>query len=77
MLAIIQSKIFCPSVLYQKTYRQKYKNSNFAVVLYGCETWFLTLGEEYRLTVFGNRVLRKIFGPINEEDGSWRKLHND
>jgi hypothetical protein len=47
------------------------------VVLYGCETWSLTLWEEYRLRVFENRVLRKIFGPKREEDGSWRKLHND
>jgi hypothetical protein len=46
-------------------------------VLYGCETWSLTFGEEYRLRVFENRVLRKIFGPKREEDGSWRKLHND
>jgi hypothetical protein len=35
------------------------------------------LGEEQRLRVFVNRVLRKIFGPKREEDGSWRKLHND
>jgi hypothetical protein len=35
------------------------------------------LGEEHRLTVFENRVLRKIFGPKREDDGSWRKLHND
>jgi hypothetical protein len=35
------------------------------------------LGEEHRLTVFENRVLRRIFGPKREEDGSWRKLHND
>jgi hypothetical protein len=48
----------------------------FSVVLYGCETWSLTLGEEHRLRVFGNRALR-IFGPRREEDGSWRKLHND
>jgi hypothetical protein len=34
------------------------------------------LGEEHRLRVFGNRVLRRIFGPKREEDGSWRKLHN-
>jgi hypothetical protein len=34
------------------------------------------LGEEHRLRVFENRVLRKIFGPEREEDGSWRKLHN-
>jgi hypothetical protein len=34
-------------------------------------------GQEHRLKVFENRVLRKIFGPKREEDGSWRKLHND
>jgi hypothetical protein len=35
------------------------------------------LGQEYRLRVFENRVLRRIFGPKREEDGSWRKLHGD
>jgi hypothetical protein len=54
-----------------------YKTVILPVVLYGCETWSLTLGEEHRLRVFENRVLRKIFGPKREEDGSWRKLHND
>jgi hypothetical protein len=54
-----------------------YKTVILPVVLYGCETWSLTLGEKHRLRVFENRVLRKIFGPKREEDGSWRKLHND
>jgi hypothetical protein len=35
------------------------------------------LREEHRLRVFENRVLRRIFGPKSEEDGSWRKLQND
>jgi hypothetical protein len=35
------------------------------------------LGEEHRLRVFENRALRRIFGPKREEDGSWRKFHND
>jgi hypothetical protein len=35
------------------------------------------LREEHRLRVFVNSVLRRIFGPKKEEDGSWRKLHND
>jgi hypothetical protein len=54
-----------------------YKTVMLLVVLYGCETWSLALGEEHRLRVFENRVLKKIFGPKREEDGSWRKLHYD
>jgi hypothetical protein len=54
-----------------------YRTVIFPVVLYGCETWSLTLSEEHRLRVSENRVLRRIFGPKREEDGSWRKLHND
>jgi hypothetical protein len=47
------------------------------VVLYGCETWSLTLKEEHGLRVFENRVLRRIFGPKRDEvTGEWRKLHN-
>jgi hypothetical protein len=47
------------------------------VVLYGCETWSLTLREEHRLRVFENRVLRGIFGPKRDEvSGEWRKLHS-
>jgi hypothetical protein len=48
------------------------------VVLYGCETWSLTLRKVHRLRVFENRVLRRIFGPKRDEvTGEWRKLHND
>jgi hypothetical protein len=54
-----------------------YKTVIFPVVLYGCETWSLTLREEHRLRVCENRVLRRIFGPKREEDGLWRKLHDD
>jgi hypothetical protein len=47
------------------------------VVLYGCETWSLTLREEHRLRMFENRVLRRIFGQKRDEvKGEWRKLHN-
>jgi hypothetical protein len=35
------------------------------------------LRDDHRLRFFENRVLRRIFGPKMEEDGSWRKLHND
>jgi hypothetical protein len=48
-----------------------YKTVILPVVLYGCGTWSLTLVEEHRLRVFENRVLRKIFGPKREADGSW------
>jgi hypothetical protein len=44
-------------------------------VLYGCETWYLTLREEHRLRVHEYRVLRRIFGSKRDEvTGSWRKL---
>jgi hypothetical protein len=44
-----------------------YKTILLPVVLYGCETWSLTLREEHRLRVFENRVLRRIFGPKRDE----------
>ena len=48
------------------------------VVLYGCETWSLTLREERRLRVFENRVLSRIFGPNRGEvTGECRKVHNE
>jgi hypothetical protein len=48
------------------------------VVLYGCETWSLTLREERRPKVFENKVLRRIFGPrMDEVTGDWRRLHNE
>jgi hypothetical protein len=48
------------------------------VVLYGCETWSLTVREEHKLRVFENRLLRRIYGP--KRDGvtaGWRKLHSE
>jgi hypothetical protein len=54
-----------------------YKTVILPVVLYGCETWSLTLRQEHRLRVSENRVLRRIFGPEREEHGSWRQLRND
>jgi hypothetical protein len=64
------------------SYRQLSKNLKIRicktiilpVVLYGCETWSLTLREEHRLRVFENRI----FGPKRDEvTGEWRKLHNE
>jgi hypothetical protein len=55
-----------------------YKTIILPVVLYGCETWSLTLREEHRLRVFQNMVLRRIFGWKKDEvTGEWRKLHNE
>ncbi|KAJ4428654.1 hypothetical protein ANN_25647 [Periplaneta americana] len=54
-----------------------YKTVILPVVLYGCETWTLTLREEHRLRVFENKVLRKIIGAKRDEvTGEWRELHN-
>jgi hypothetical protein len=47
------------------------------VVLYGCETWSLTLGEERRLRVFDNRVLRRIFGPRRAGVTGEYRIHNE
>jgi hypothetical protein len=72
----VQKLLFCRLIL--KNLKIKiYKTVIFPVVLYGCETWSLTLKEGHRLRVFENRVLRRIFGPKREENESWRKLHND
>jgi hypothetical protein len=55
-----------------------YRTIILPVVMYGCETWSLTLREERRLRVFENRVLRSVFGPKRDEvTGKWRKLHNE
>jgi hypothetical protein len=55
-----------------------YRTVILSVVLYGCETWSLTLREEHRLRVFENRVLSRIFGPKrDEETGEKRKLHSE
>ena len=55
-----------------------YRTIILPVVLYGCETWLLTLREERRLRMFENRVLRRVFGTKRDEvTREWRKLHNE
>ena len=51
-----------------------YKTIILPVVLYGCETWSLTLREDSRVRVFENR---QIFGPKRDENGEWRRLQNE
>jgi len=55
-----------------------YRTIILPVVLYGCETWSLTLREERKLRVFEKMVLRRIFGPRRDEvKGEWKRLHNE
>jgi hypothetical protein len=55
-----------------------YRTIILAAVLYGFETWLLTLREERRMKVFENRVLRRIFGHKRYKvTGEWRKIHNE
>jgi hypothetical protein len=54
-------------LLSKNTKIRVYRTIILPVVLYGCETWSLTLREEKRLRVFENRVLRRIFGPKRDE----------
>jgi hypothetical protein len=77
--------LFCLGNLIVKYESKQLENTKLKIyraiilpVLYGCETWSLTLREEHRLRVFENRVLSRIFGP--KRDGvtvEWRKLHNE
>ena len=55
-----------------------YRTRILPVVLYGCETWSLTLRVKRKLRVFENMVLRRIFGHRRDEvTGEWRRLHNE
>jgi len=77
-LLLFGAESFVCQFAIQKFKDQDIYNYNIAVVLYGCETWSLTLREECRLRVFGNRVLRRLFGPKRDEvTWEWRKLHNE
>jgi len=83
----LKSGIAC-SYLVQKLLSSKLLSKNLQIkiyktiilpfVLYGCETWLLTLREECKLRVFENRVLRRIFGCKSDEvTGEWKKQHNE
>jgi len=79
MIAVIQCRLSCLPVSYQKIFNIKiFRTIILPVVLYGCETWSLTFWEENRLRLFENKVLRRIFGPKRDVvTGEWRKLHNE
>jgi hypothetical protein len=77
MLAIIPFKLFSSPLSWNVRVKLN-KTIILPVVLYGYETWSLTLWEEHGLRVFENRVLRRISGPKRDEvTGEWRKAHNE
>jgi hypothetical protein len=78
MLATILFGVFLSSRLLSRRIKIKiYRTIILPFVLYGCETWSLTLREEHRLRIFENRVLWRIFGPKRDDVmGEWRKLHS-
>ena len=70
--------ILSSRLLYKNLKIKIYRTIILPVVLYGCETWSLTLREERKLRVLENMVLRRIFGPRRDEvTGEWRRLHNE
>jgi hypothetical protein len=76
-LATLRFIILCFPACCLGTLRLKYTKPVLPDVLYGCETWSLTLREEHKLRMFENRALRRIFGPKRGEvTGQWSKLHN-
>jgi len=71
-------KVLSSRLLSKNSKIKIYRTIILPVVLYGCETWSLTLREERKPRVFENMVLRRIFGPRREEvTGEWRRLHNE
>jgi len=69
---------FTECLLFKNLKIKIYRTIILPVILYGCETWTLTLRKDHTLRVFENRVLRRIFGPKRDEvTGKWRKLHNE
>ncbi len=67
--------MFYVSCMFFVTKIRIYKTIIYPILTYGSETWILNKKEEKQLIVFENKILRKIFGPINE-DNVWRKRHN-
>jgi hypothetical protein len=70
--SLLSSRLLC-----RKVRVKTYKAVILPVVLYGCETWSLTLRKEHKLRVIENRVLRRIFGPKRDKvTGEWRQTNN-
>ena len=74
----LMQNLLSSSLLFKNLKVKIYETILLPVVVYGCETWSHKLREEGRLRVFGNRVLRRTFGPKRDEvTGDCRKLHNE
>jgi hypothetical protein len=72
-----EQNLLSSSLLSKNVKIKIYRTIILPVVLYGCESWSLTLKEENRLRVFENKVLRRIFAPKRDEvTREWRRLHN-
>ena len=69
--------LLSPRLLSKNLKIKIYRTIILPVVLYGCETWSLTLQEERKLKVFENMVLRRIFGPRRDEVMVDWRLHNE
>jgi hypothetical protein len=79
MFATIRFRDLLFRLLSRNVKVKMYKTIILPIVLYGCETWSVTLREEHTsiLKVSENRALRRIFGPKRDEvTEEWRKLHN-
>jgi hypothetical protein len=71
-------KLLSSSLLSRNLKIKIYRTIILPVVLYGCETWSLTLRKGRRLRVSENKALRRVFGPKRDEvTGELRKLHNE
>jgi hypothetical protein len=78
MLAIIRCRISSLPVYSNNIKIKIYRTAILTVVLYGCESWSLTLREEHTLRVSEDRVLRRIFGPKRDEvTEEWIRLPNE
>ena len=73
---VVVHKFLSSSLLSKNLKIKIYRTIILPVVLYGRETWSLSLRDESRLRVFEKRVLRRIFGP-DEVTEEWKKLHNE
>jgi hypothetical protein len=73
MLATIQFRTFCTLLLSKNVDVKLYESIIFPVVLYGCETWPVTLRDQHTLRVVKKKVLRKVFGHNRDEiTGDWK-----